>query len=119
MKISETLKSLRTENGLTQSELSERLKIGQATIACYESGQREPHITNLIAYADFFECSIDYLVGRTDDFGNIIVEAEKTKTGTSTLTKDELELLERYRMLSPASKLKLSGFIEGLLAAEN
>lgn len=119
MKISEILKLLRTENGLTQSELSERLKIGQATIACYENGQREPHITNLIAYADFFECSIDYLVGRTDDFGNIIVEAGNTKTGKATLTKDELELLEKYSQLSPAAKLKFAGFAEGLIAAEN
>lgn len=117
MKISEILKTLRIENGLTQKELSYRLKIGQATIACYENGQREPHIINLIAYADFFECSIDFLVGRTDDFGNVIVNEEKTKAGKATLTKCELELLEKYRGLPRASKLKLSGFIDGLLAA--
>lgn len=118
MKISEILKSIRIEHGLTQKELSERLKIGQATIACYENGQRDPHILNLVAYADFFECSIDFLVGRADDFGNVIVDAENTKTSKTTLTKDEPELLEKYEELSPASKLKLSGFVDGLLSAE-
>ncbi len=71
MKISEILKNIRLENGLTQKELSERLEIGQATIACYERGQREPHIVNLIAYADFFECSLDYLVGGLTIWGTL------------------------------------------------
>lgn len=114
MKISEILKSLRTENGLTQKELSERLKIGQATIACYESGQREPHISNLIAYADFFECSIDYLAGRTDDLGNVIVGAERARGGLNTLSADERVLLDKYKKLSSGAKLKVSGYIDGL-----
>ena len=116
MNICNILKTLRIENGLTQQELSERLKIGQATIACYENGQREPHILNLIAYADFFECSVDFLVGRTDDFGNVIVTAERTKDSRSTLTKNESDLLDKYEKLSPSSKLKLDGYIDGLSA---
>lgn len=114
MEISEILKLIRTENGLTQKELSERLKIGQATIACYENGQREPHITNLIAYADFFECSLDYLSGRTDDFGNVIIGAEHTKSGRGTLSEEERILLEKYKKLSAGAKQKLSGYLDGL-----
>lgn len=114
MKISDILKLIRTENGLSQKELSERLKIGQATIACYENGQREPHITNLIAYADFFECSLDYLAGRTDDFGNVIIGAEHTKGGWGTLSDEERILLEKYKKLSGDAKQKLSGYLDGL-----
>ena len=114
MEVSEILKTLRTENGLTQKELSNKLKIGQATIACYENGQREPHIASLIAYADYFECSIDYLVGRTDDFGNVIIGTEKTKQGINTLTHDEQELLLKYRKMNSSSKTKLTGYIDGL-----
>lgn len=115
MDIGEILKNLRTENGLTQEELSERLKIGQATIACYENGKREPHILNLVAYANFFECSLDYLAGRTDDFGNIIVSEEQSRNGVNALTQEEKTLLKKYNKLSNSAKIKLEGFIEALL----
>ncbi|MDE5765710.1 MAG: helix-turn-helix domain-containing protein [Clostridia bacterium] len=114
MEISKILKNLRIDNNLTQNELSERLKIGQATIACYENGQREPHIASLIAYADYFECSIDYLAGRTDDFGNVIVGAERTKQGVNTLSNDEQALLNKYRKMNSSDKAKLLGYIDGL-----
>ena len=63
-KIPNILKDLRKNQNLTQFQLSQALKIGQATIAGYENGSREPHINSLIAYANFFECSVDYLLGR-------------------------------------------------------
>ena len=71
------LKDLRKNRNLTQFQLSQALKIGQATIAGYENGSREPHINSLIAYANFFECSVDYLLGREDYFGNITIQTEK------------------------------------------
>lgn len=114
MNIAEILKSLRIEKGLTQNELAERLNIGQATIACYENGQREPHISNLIAYADYFECTLDYIVGRTDDFGNVIIGVEKTKNGINSLTKEERCLLDRYHKLTGNDKMKIEGYIDSL-----
>ena len=92
------LKELRKSRNLTQFQLSQILKIGQATIAGYENGSREPHINSLIAYANFFECSVDYLLGREDDFGNVVVQTEKP----APLPQDEQELLQIYQSLSPA-----------------
>lgn len=114
MKVSEILKSLRIENGLTQTELAERINIGQATIACYENGQREPHISNLIAYADYFECTLDYIIGRTDDFGNVIIGVEKTRNGINSLTKEERRLIDSYRKLSNSDKMKIEGYVDSL-----
>ena len=114
MKVSEILKNLRIESGLTQNELSEKLGIGQATIACYENGKREPHIFNLIAYADFFECTLDYLVGRSDDLGNIVVDMNKTKSSKFTVSQEENQLLSKYRKLNATAKNKLNGYIDGL-----
>ena len=114
MEISKRLKNLRIENGLTQTELGERLNIGQATIACYENGQREPHISILIAYADFFECSIDYLTGRTDDFGNIVINFDNTKKGEFTLTSTERDLLTKFNKLNGNNKNKLIGYLDAL-----
>ncbi|MDE6690344.1 MAG: helix-turn-helix domain-containing protein [Clostridia bacterium] len=114
MDVAKILKALRVESGLTQKELSDRLKIGQATIACYENGQREPQLTSLIAYADYFECSLDYLSGRTDDFGNVIIGAERTKHGVNTLTDEENALLTKFRKMNAADRTKLFGYVDGL-----
>lgn len=114
MRIGEILKSLRKEKGLTQKELAERLKIGQATIACYESEQREPTVTNLTAYADYFECTLDYIAGRTDDLGNVTVNASKTEQGLNTLTNDELRIVKKYRALKFSDKQKLEGYLDGI-----
>ena len=88
------LKELRKSKNLTQYELANMLQISQAAIACYENGKREPHIQSLIAYADLFECSVDYLIGREDDFGNITI-----KNAAPALSDEERRLLALYRSL--------------------
>ena len=102
------LKDLRKNRNLTQFQLSQALKIGQATIAGYENGSREPHINSLIAYANFFECSIDYLLGREDDFGNITIQTEKP----APLPQDEQKLLDTYRKLDTVNKMRVSAYAE-------
>ena len=102
------LKDLRKNRNLTQFQLSQALKIGQATIAGYENGSREPHINSLIAYANFFECSIDYLLGREDDFGNITIQTEKP----ALLPQDEQKLLDVYRKLDTVNKMRVSSYAD-------
>ena len=113
MTIGELLRHLRQSNGLTQGELAKNLGIGQATIACYENGLREPHIVNLIAYADFFDCSVDYLIGRTDEQGNQSFPANSKR---AFLKDAELELIHKYRSLNKSGQMKLNGYLDGLLS---
>jgi len=73
------LKALRTSKGMTQDDLSEKLKISRSTIGMYERGNRQPDFDTLELIADFFNVDIDYLLGRSDkttytprpDLGNI------------------------------------------------
>ena len=70
------LRKLREAKCLTQPELAEQFGSTQSAISNYESGTREPDISLLMKFADFFDVTIDYLVGRTDlpyrvDSGNI------------------------------------------------
>ena len=58
------LKSLRLSNGMTQDELAQILKISRSTVGMYEKGDREPDYETLEAIADYFNVSIDYLLGR-------------------------------------------------------
>lgn len=58
------LQELRSEKGLSMRQLSAELGIPYATYGSYEKGDREPNIETLIKMADFFECSVDRLLGR-------------------------------------------------------
>lgn len=107
------LKDLRKNRNLTQFQLSQALKIGQATIAGYENGSREPHINSLIAYANFFECSVDYLLGREDDLGNITIKTEKP----APLPQDEQEFLTMYRALPSYLKDSIFSELKGMYKA--
>lgn len=109
--ISAILKNLRLEKGLSQKQLGEKLKIGQATIACYENGNREPHIVSLIAYADFFECSIDFLVGRADELGNVKIDVNLT----DRYNEEERKFFEKIEKLDKVKKKQVEGYIDALI----
>lgn len=62
----ERLKTLRKERKIPQKELAEYLGISIRGYQFYESESNEPNIATLIALADFYGVTIDYLVGRTE-----------------------------------------------------
>ena len=59
------LKKLRDEVGLTQLQLAEKTKVSRSAIAQYETNRQMPDLASLKDIADFFDVSIDYLLGRT------------------------------------------------------
>ncbi len=59
------IKDLRKENRISQSELARKFNITQQAISLYEKGAREPDSTTLNNLADFFNVSIDYILGRS------------------------------------------------------
>ena len=66
IKFAEKLKSLRDEQGLFQRDLAKNMGLTQPAIAKYESGDREPDLDTLIAFAKYFKVSTDYLLGLED-----------------------------------------------------
>ena len=61
------LREVRKSKGISQLKLSVDLNMSQNTISRYETGDREPGIIELIKIADYFNISVDYLLGRTDN----------------------------------------------------
>lgn len=57
------LKKARNNTGLTQREVAKEVNLPQSTIAKYETGKLEPSIETLGILADFYEVSLDWLVG--------------------------------------------------------
>lgn len=61
------IRDLREDADLTQSEMGRALYLPQRTYAYYESGQRTVPPEVLIALANFYGVSVDYILGRKDD----------------------------------------------------
>lgn len=97
------LKELRNEKGLNQKTIAACLNITQQTYSDYETGRTNPDINTLISISNILETSIDYLLGREDDFGNVVIHTEKP----APLPQDEQELLSIYQALSPAHRSQI------------
>ena len=60
-------RELRKSHGLTQKQVAAIFESSEILWRKYEAGYRTPTVEGLIAIADYFGVSIDYLVGRTDN----------------------------------------------------
>lgn len=88
----ERLNELRKNKGLNQTELAKELNVAKQTVSNWENGNRNPDNDMLIKIANYFEVSLDYLLGRTEnpDYsvistnykGNTIDIVVKSKTNT-------------------------------------
>ena len=66
MILGQRLRELRQQNQIKQYELAQILDVDPTTVNKYESGENIPELKTLIKIADYFDVSLDYLVGRED-----------------------------------------------------
>lgn len=104
------LRELRREKDLTQKQLAEKIGLSQQVVGYYENEINQPSPDMLIRIADFFQCSIDYLLGREDDFGNVVVQ--NYNSTTPSLSPDEKKLIESYRALDMKNRMHVSAYVE-------
>jgi len=91
---SKRLKELRTQKGIYQKELAEVLGVSRPTITQYEQGKRNPDTDMLNNIADYFEVSVDYLLGRTNKKNEMAKLEKIAPKGTlELLNEEELEFL--------------------------
>lgn len=64
--VGERLKILRESVRLSQKDLAGKLGLAQSAVNRYENSQSEASYKTLLAYADYFDVSLDYIYGRTD-----------------------------------------------------
>lgn len=100
------LRKLRLEKGISQMQLANAVWVTQQSINKYENHNIEPDIATLIKLADFFETSVDYLVGHTE-IDRIIEPVEPFD-----LNSDEAALIENYRRLSPKQKKAVASMVD-------
>ena len=105
----DNLKSLREEKHISQQKLAEEIGTNQQNIHRYEHGFYEPDIQTLKLLANFFNTSIDYLVG------NANVRHKIEAVEKFDLNEDEAALMEKYRLLAPNEQHGIIGMIDALL----
>lgn len=95
------LKEIRKKKGLLQVKVAMDLNTTQETISSYESGRRFPGPEMLVNLANYYNTSIDYILGRKEENNN-------------NLSKEETKVIEKWRKLSDKDKSKVEGYIDGL-----
>ena len=101
------LKELRKSQNLTLKELALKLEISYQALSNYENSNRQPDYDTLIRIADFFNVSVDYLLGHT---------ADKKQLSGSSLTEKETRLLEAFNGLIPPMQDYILDMVEKLVA---
>lgn len=104
------LSKLRQLAGVTQSELGEIVGVSQQSINKYENQNIEPDITTLIKLANFFEVSVDYIIGHDykETISESIIEYNK-----EDITTDKI-LLNNYHKLDEATKINIFNLIRDI-----
>lgn len=93
------LELLRKEKNLSQNALAKKINMTQQRISAYEKGKREPDIETLKQFAEFFQCTIDYITGKSnvrnpEELKNVQF-ANHGGLNTEGLGEEELEELQR------------------------
>lgn len=113
------IKILRTEKNLSQEELAKQIHVTQTMISQLEKGKKQPSREVAESLADFFEVTLDYLLGRTAErnnsyFANNISGSNLVQGSGSvsisdieTTTKEEAELLRIFRALDVRERARL------------
>ncbi len=113
--IGKKLKELRKEKSLTQKELAQILSVTIPTLSHWECGYQEPSCSDLIHLCQFFNISVDYLLGRTDELGGAIA-LDRSPTAP-VYSNEEAELLAIYRNMTHAQRVRFLAYGEGLMGA--
>lgn len=113
MGFSKRLKELREKRGLSQEGLADELEIPRSSITNYEnSDDRVPRQKRLNEIADFFNVTVDYLLGRTDT--NALSEIEERFL--DDIDKLSIEELKERHVLTVDGKPATKEEIEGAIA---
>lgn len=98
----ERLRALRERKGLTQGQAAKKMGIVRTTYSNYEAGNREPDHETLAKMADFFEVTVDYLLGKTnfpsDKVRNDLMDAyDRLPEAEKRIIQDMIKALEKQR----------------------
>lgn len=118
------LRQLRMASNLSQKQMAERLGITDSAISQYETGRRTPPYETMESIADYFNVDMAYLLGKSDIPRVVSFDEHGNKTSCCNYsrflvagkppTDDELQLIQKLRLLSDRDRLIAVSIIEQL-----
>jgi transcriptional regulator with XRE-family HTH domain len=103
------LKALREAKGISQQKLADFINTNQQNIHRYENGFYEPDIHTLTKMAEYFETSIDFLVGATE------INHKIEPLNNYDLNAEESYVIDKVRLLSPRQREGVAVLIDIML----
>ena len=100
------LKALRESKKLSQQALGDVIGVTQQAIYKYENCLAEPDIHTLVALADFFETSVDYLIGNSEN------PLKYEPRMSYDLNENEQQYINDYRQLPPSVRLIINAYMK-------
>lgn len=95
------LLNLRKNKGISQQTLADYLNVNQTVISHFETGRNEPDLKTLIKIANFFDCSVDYLIGHQ----------AKNVLYLDSYTPTKIKIIEELKDLTDDEAYQLLGYI--------
>lgn len=108
----ERLKILRKKKGLLQKDIAEYLGISRTTYVKWENGLHEPAFNEIEKLADYFNVSVDYLLGRSD----IPNAANPAVANKDTLSQKKKDIIEKLMLLSDEDLEILEAAADAIIA---
>lgn len=105
MNIGNRIAQLRDERKWTQEQTAAKLGISRAALSHYEKNRREPDSETLTKFADLYQVSLDFLVGRTLNPQSILSADVRSYVDHLELSDDEI--LEKFNLSVDGRKLTL------------
>lgn len=95
------IKQLREENNWTQLDLSKKMDCAMSSIAMYENEARKPSMEVLIKLSEIFNCSIDYILGKSDIRNPEKANLDNLQIGLSTkdytnISSEQIKQIEDF-----------------------
>ena len=98
------LKELRTNKKLTQQQLGDIIHVSKVSVSGYENGTRTPDTDTLQSIANYFNVSLDYLVGRTKNPNDYYFNDSSIETIKKIYEGNDLDYLELIDMIQKLDK---------------
>ncbi len=120
-----SLRELRKAKGIKQDELAAAIGAKRSLVSMWEAGERAPKLDALIALADFYGVTVDYLLGHSDvaspeeDIQNVCFTTGLYETAVKNLIKVNQNYSRDYKPGEKATQLSETNIFEKLLECDN
>lgn len=103
------LRALRLEKKMSQKQLADAVAVSQQSINKYENHSVEPDIKTLILLAEYFNVSVDYLIGHSD------IRRKYEEIRPFDLNESESAFMECFRQLTPKQQASIKSVMDNYI----